>query len=104
MAVAISEGELKRPCPNCTDEEKRDYGCTEDGDERYWTKLKGDKDYIKRCPYSMVKREHIRIVQSASLLDSGILPDAGGWLDQASSFVKSVCIVSAAKAEARKDG
>lgn len=52
----------------------------------------------------MVKQKHIRIVQAVSLLESGILPDSGGWLDQAACFTQAVCIVSAAKSEARKDG
>ena len=99
--MAITAGELDRPCPNCSDVEKVAYGCeTETKQREHWIRL-GDIE-INRCPYKMVKRYHYRIVQAASLLEAHILPDPGGWLDQAAAFCKAALIVCAATREAEK--
>jgi len=39
------------------------------------------------------------ICSAVVLLEAGVLPVAGGWCDQAATFVQAVLIVSAEKAE-----
>lgn len=43
-----------------------------------------------------------RVVQLTSFLESGLLPDPGGVLDQAAAFVAAACIVSDEKAKERE--
>lgn len=103
LAVAIAEGEMRRPCPDCSEEDKRTYGCKEDTkNQLYWIRLDRNCEPIKRCPYALVKPYHYRLIQAASLIECGILPDKGAWLDQAATFADAACVIASAKAKARE--
>ena len=102
LAVAVTNETVgRRPCPNCTDEQKRTFGCEEETTERnYWIKF-DDGTVLKTCPYKKVKRKHYRMIQAASLIESGILPDAGGYYDQAACFTRAAALVLHYQQEAR---
>lgn len=93
---------IKRPCPNCDDREKAIYGCeTETEEQTSWIDLDGQT--IKRCPYKMLSQKHARILQATSLVESGILPETGGWLDQAAAFTQAATVVSAERSQVDKN-
>jgi hypothetical protein len=105
LAVAVSEGAYPRkpPCPNCTEEQKEIYGCVEDAtDPNEWITFE-DESVLKQCPYRLVTQKHTSLIQDFSLIESGILPCAGGWGDQSASWVKAMYIIAAAKKEFKKD-
>lgn len=56
-----------------------------------------------RCPNTFVRDEHREIVRSASFLEAGVLPAAGGWADQAATWIDAVCLVSAEVAKYRRN-
>lgn len=44
---------------------------------------------IFRCPNKIATPELRDVLQSASAVEHGILPDAGGWHDQAATWVQA---------------
>ena len=104
MAVAISEGRVpRRSCVNCDEAKRREYGCTEDTErQEHWLRMEGDV-VIKRCPYALAGPREFRVIQSASLIDCGVLPDLGGWLDQAASFCEGALAALGIRGEFRKE-
>jgi hypothetical protein len=58
---------------------------------------------VKRCPYAIVSARSLQAVQCASLVESGILPDGGGWLDQSAAMVDAMCEVATIRAANRKE-
>ena len=46
-----------------------------------------------RCIHTFFGSEHLDIVRGVSLLECGVLPCAGGWTDQAATWVDAVGIV-----------
>lgn len=44
---------------------------------------------IRRCPNRLVTARERGAVMAAAQVELGILPDAGGWLDQAHTFVQA---------------
>jgi len=101
----VSEGVFKDyDCRTCSPEERRKRGCKEEAtDRKYWYKLGDDGEWIKRCPYALITKRHLLIVQLTSLVEIGAWPDPGGALDQANTFYRAACIVSAAKNERDKN-
>lgn len=84
-----------RTCAACTEAQKREYGCTEDTEhQEHWITIEGE--VIKRCPASLVGPVALRVVQYGALIESGVLPDAGGWLDQAATYTDAALIAHAA--------
>jgi len=49
---------------------------------------------IYRCPRSVATTGLLDVVQLTVLTDNGILPDTGGWQDQATTFVQAYPVVS----------
>lgn len=47
-----------------------------------------------RCPASFNTPEIAEFFMAYSLLESGILPAAGGWTDQSATFVAAVGVVN----------
>ncbi len=70
------------PCPECNGKDEECPRC--DGTNRM---------PVFRCPNALVTREHIAFVQQVALLESGILPDEGGWVEQAATFTAGFPIV-----------
>jgi len=103
LAVAIVNKELDYSCRACTSELQERRGCRkETEDEAHWIYLEEYEEPIKRCPLKLVKPWHYRVVQLHGLLESGILPTKGGWLDQSAAFAQAAAIVGHAKEESRK--
>ncbi len=94
----MSEGRLpRRACANCDDDRRREYGCTEDTDhQEHWLTLEGG-EVVKRCPYALVGERERHAVQCTGLIECGVLPVAGGWLDQAATFCDAAQVVAAAR-------
>lgn len=46
-----------------------------------------------RCMHTFFGPEHTDVVRSVAMLESGILPVAGGWTDQSATWVDAVELV-----------
>lgn len=46
-----------------------------------------------RCKSTYFDASHTDVVRSFLLLEKGVLPDAGGWADQAAQWVDAVTVV-----------
>jgi hypothetical protein len=57
---------------------------------------------MRRCPSAIATPEASRAVEAAQLVESGILPVAGGWRDQAALFTDAARIVLHARARYRQ--
>lgn len=80
----------RRSCAACTEAQKREYGCVTDSEHReHWIVLEGGEE-LRRCPYALVGARELRVVKFAGLIESGVLPDAGGWLDQSASYMDAL--------------
>ena len=54
---------------------------------------------FRRCPNAVLPEEAYRIVMYANLIETGLLPVAGGLEEQAATFMQAMMIVLAKKAE-----
>ena len=70
------------PCPACNGKDAECPRC--DGSNRM---------PVYRCPNTLVKQQHLDVVQQVALMESGVLPDAGGWMEQAATFTAAYPIV-----------
>jgi hypothetical protein len=84
-------------CAACDDARRREYGCTEDTDRQEHWLTTDDGEVIKRCPSALVGARELRVVQYCGLIESGVLPDAGGWLDQAATYCDAAAIALSAR-------
>lgn len=88
-----------RSCAACDDARRQEYGCKVETEAQvHWLRL-SDGTVVKRCPYALVGVRETRVTSCAGLIELGILPDVGGWLDQAASFCDGASIVLTARAE-----
>ena len=71
------------PCVMCHGKDEHCRSC--EGDNRV---------PMFRCPRQIATTHLTDIVQLVVLCELGVLPDAGGWADQAASFVQAYPIVS----------
>jgi hypothetical protein len=105
LAVALVEKELDYDCGTCSPELQLLRGCREDSASRaFWIRLEGEEEEIKRCPLATVPMKAYRTLQLTNLLEIGLLPDPGGVLDQANSFISAANVVAAARRKATEDG
>lgn len=44
---------------------------------------------VFRCPWALITPEHREAVVAITLMESGILPAAGAWMDQSATFVEA---------------
>lgn len=44
---------------------------------------------VFRCPWKLITREHREAVVAVTMIEHGILPAAGAWLDQSATFVEA---------------
>lgn len=42
---------------------------------------------LRECPWRRIQPEHEEAITAAVQMERGILPEAGGWLDQSATFV-----------------
>jgi hypothetical protein len=103
MASALAEGRVpRRQCAACTEVQKVDYGCKHDTErQEHWLTTE-DGESIKRCPMALAGVREFRVIQYAGLIESGILPDAGGWLDQAATYTDAVPVALSARRDFAK--
>jgi hypothetical protein len=66
--------------------------------------LAGYKEPIKRCPRALVTARDMLIVSLDGTRETHGWPDGGATLDQPQCLYEAICVVSQAKAKARKDG
>lgn len=52
---------------------------------------------IKRCPWKLIEPGHRQLVQLVNLVQFGLLPAPGGWLDQPAVFTQAWDLVMAEK-------
>lgn len=70
------------PCPFC------------DGGREDCEQCEGkDRMPIFECPNKLVQRAHLDCVTACALTERGLLPDPGGWQDQATTFVQAFPLV-----------
>ena len=56
---------------------------------------------VPRCPNKMATSKHLELVAAVEMVEQGILPDPGGWQDQASLFVQAYPLVASEVAKMR---
>lgn len=72
------------PCPSCGGKRLDCQAC--DGTNRM---------PVFRCPQKLATARHRDVLLAALRVESGILPDPGGWQDQANTFVEAFPIAQA---------
>lgn len=50
---------------------------------------------LHRCPRSHVTQRELDVVAAVSLVQYGVLPSRGGWMDQPHTFVRAFALVAA---------
>jgi hypothetical protein len=66
------------PCPFCGG---RDDACTHcEGTNRVG---------VHRCPNALVSQRELHAITAAALVENGVMPDVGGWQDQAATFTQA---------------
>lgn len=78
-------------CPRC---EGHSTGCQDCGGT-------GQID-VHRCPRTFVAPVHVEICRAAALVEVGVLPEPGGFADQAATCVDALGIVVSAREEYRE--
>lgn len=48
---------------------------------------------MHRCPARIVPQEAFDVFDYVELLEHGVLPEQGGWLDQAATFTEALAFV-----------
>lgn len=49
---------------------------------------------IHRCPNTMATDKHLAVVNAVVMVEQGVLPDPGGWQDQATWFVQAYPLIA----------
>lgn len=49
---------------------------------------------LHRCPGALVSSREIDAIRAVFAVEHGVLPDAGGWMDQAATFVDSYPLIA----------
>ena len=75
---------FKLDCSRCSDNQKIDRGCTKDSPVPGRWKI-GNVE-LSRCPISQLNEDSAWFIKAYALLEKGILPKVGGWLDQSNKF------------------
>lgn len=71
------------PCPFCRGGVA---GCEECG---------GNNEIpIHRCPNKLVTSREIAAISAALMVERGVLPDPGGWMDQPATFVQAFPLIT----------
>lgn len=66
------------PCPACGGQDPECEHCS------------GTNDCpIHRCPHALVEPVHFEVLRDSARAEQGILPEAGGWIDQANCFTQA---------------
>lgn len=112
MALAPRGHGFEPNCNECHDPEKRKrWGCDEEtaepiafiapcpfcsGPDSRCPHCAGNLDGVpvRRCPNSQVTRRELDMINAAVLAERGMLPDAGGWQEQAATFVRAYPIAA----------
>ena len=116
MAVAVafqSNGSgLEQDCRQCVTSEslRKQWGCdSPTAEPMFWinpcpwcnggtdhcTHCEGDgRIGIHRCPNTMATKKHVELVGAIMMVEQGILPDPGGWQDQATLFVQAYPLIA----------
>lgn len=104
MACAPDGCEFEQDCTQCHDPDKRKaWGCDEltersvfELEPCLWCAGKvatcphcngTNRMPIHRCPHALTSRRHFDVLAASVMVEQGILPDGGGWQDQAATFV-----------------
>lgn len=92
-------------CPRCAG---FDEGCPEpDIDEETGENSGGcggsGEAWQYRCPSSQVRADVWDVVRSYSLIESGMLPDEGGFYDQSAAFVDAVSVIGGERAKIEEE-
>ncbi len=93
---------FQQDCQQCHDPQKRKPGCDEAAAEPIdhiepCPFCRGDRDDCDhchgtnkvpfyRCPYKLATRRELDCVMACVQIEHGLLPDPGGWQDQAATF------------------
>lgn len=51
------------------------------------------EQFFRRCPISTIDKNVYLWITAYNLFKNGILPNAGGWLDQSTKFVDVICFI-----------
>jgi len=84
-------------CRRCTNEQRIERGCDEDSPiPGYW---KFDEFETNRCPVRLVTKNSLRLIEAFLYFKQGLLPNAGGWMDQPAKLFEAFEVI---EAESRK--
>lgn len=106
VACAPRGSGFAQDCTQCHDPDKRkEWGCDEPAAEPvayiepcpFCAGLRPDCAHcegtdripIRKCPNKLVGRREIDMVMACAMTEQGILPDPGGWEDQAATFTSA---------------
>lgn len=113
VAVAMNAdgGDFEQSCLRCDDASLRArWGCdTRSTEPQFWlgpciwchghdetcTHCAGhNRIAFHRCPHALATPQLVAVVQSVALMEQGVMPDAGGFYDQATTWVQAFGLVS----------
>ena len=120
MAALVVFGKLPNDCRVCQTEpeHRRLWGCDDEIPEGTYAlvcpachgaaKICGTCDgtgawHLKRCPRAILETRSLRVIDSAVLVEQGVLPGAGGMADQTNWFGEALRYVCAERSAYRKD-
>ncbi len=96
-AAGIAEEGPRWSCGACekNPRERIRRGCTQPAPEAYLPYYSAPaSEATDRCPLAVISQDAWRVVEAQSLLDAhGVLPDPGGWCNQAAPFATACAIV-----------
>jgi hypothetical protein len=70
------------PCPACSGAREACWLCDGTNSLTY-----------HRCPNVLVTKRELDLVRAAAMVEQGVLPDPGGWLQQSAPFVAAYPII-----------
>ena len=88
----MSLGNQDLDCNACNEYQKEDRGCIKDSPIPGRWKI--GKDEYQRCPLKLITEESKWWIRTYNFMEKGILPRAGGWMDQSNKFVSAMGLIS----------
>ncbi len=58
---------------------------------------------LKRCPRAIIDVNAFRLITAYNLFTKGMLPNAGGWLDQSNKFIEAMLLITNEVAKDEQD-
>lgn len=95
-------GRFGLDCKACNDNQKIERGCLEDSPIP--DKWEAGEHKFSRCPLKMIKQDSFWYIRAYNFMEKGVLPRAGGWLDQSNKYIEAMSCVIAEIGRINKEG